>query len=115
MSTTRWSSLRVAPPAAWTDMPWMTVVGVVDDVRITNLEASAPPILYIPYEQNSLVAAGTFVVRKPGTRAKFRADLLRQLPFDTPVALCDGRDMLRLEMEHPFGTEPPRPDGVPNE
>lgn len=48
------------------DMPWMTVVGVVDDVRITNLEAAAPPILYIPYEQNALVAAGTFVVRTAG-------------------------------------------------
>ena len=48
------------------DMPWMTVVGVVDDVRITNPEASAPPILYIPYDQNALVAAGTFVVRTTG-------------------------------------------------
>lgn len=64
------------------------------------------------YDVVNVGAAGTFVVRKPGTRAKFRADLLRQLPFDTHVALCDGRDMLRLEMEHPFGTEPPRPDVV---
>jgi putative ABC transport system permease protein len=48
------------------DMPWMTVVGVVDDVRITNVEASAPPILYIPYEQNSLVGAATFVIRTTG-------------------------------------------------
>lgn len=64
------------------------------------------------YDVVNVGAAGTFVVRKPGTRAKFRADLLRQLPFDTHVALCDGRDMLRLETEHPFGTEPPRPDVV---
>jgi predicted permease len=48
------------------DMSWITVVGVVDDVRITNLEAGAPPILYIPYDQNALVAAGTFVVRTTG-------------------------------------------------
>jgi predicted permease len=48
------------------DMPWMTVVGVVDDVRITNLEASAPAILYIPYDQNALVAATTFVLRTTG-------------------------------------------------
>ena len=26
--------------------------------------------------------------------------------------LCDGRDLLRLETEHPFGAEPSRPDVV---
>jgi hypothetical protein len=26
--------------------------------------------------------------------------------------LCDGRDLLRLETENPFGTEPTRPDVV---
>src|SRR5205809_7140524 len=57
-------------------------------------------------------AAGTFVVRKPGSRATFRAALLRKLPFAADVALCDGRDLIRLESEHPFGTEPSRPDVV---
>lgn len=55
-------------------------------------------------------AAGTFVVRKPGPRAAFRAALLRKLPFEAEVIVCDGRDILRLEKEHPFGSEPPRPD-----
>ena len=57
-------------------------------------------------------AAGTFVVRKPGSREKFRAALLRKLPFEAAVAFCDGRDLLRLAKENPFGTEPPRPDIV---
>jgi uncharacterized protein (DUF1697 family) len=57
-------------------------------------------------------AAGTFVVRKPGSRAKFRAELLRKLPFEAEVVLCDGRDLIRLEMENPFGPEPSRPDLV---
>jgi uncharacterized protein (DUF1697 family) len=57
-------------------------------------------------------AAGTFVVRKPGSREKFRAELLRKLPFETTVVLCDGRDLIRMEMENPFGTEPSRPDIV---
>ncbi len=57
-------------------------------------------------------AAGTFVVRKPGSRAQFRAALLRKLPFEAEVVLCDGRDLLRLETEHPFGTGPARPDAV---
>lgn len=51
-------------------------------------------------------AAGTFVVRKPGSRAKFRAELLHRLPFDAEVVLCDGRDLIRLEAENPFGCEP---------
>ena len=57
-------------------------------------------------------AAGTFVVRKPGSRAKFRSALLRKLPFDTHVVVCDGRDLLRLETENPFGTEPSGPEFV---
>jgi uncharacterized protein (DUF1697 family) len=57
-------------------------------------------------------AAGTFVVRKPGSRAKFRAELLRKLPFEAKVLLCDGRDFIRLEMDNPFGTGPSRPDIV---
>jgi uncharacterized protein (DUF1697 family) len=51
-------------------------------------------------------AAGTFVVLKPESRAKFRAALLLKLPFETQVVLCDGRDLVRLAMENPFGTKP---------
>ena len=57
-------------------------------------------------------AAGTFVVRNPGPSAKFRAELIRKLPFEAEVVLCDGRDLIRLEMENPFETEPSRPDTV---
>jgi transposase InsO family protein len=51
-------------------------------------------------------AAGTFVVRKPGSRAKFRTALLRKLPFEAEIVLCDGRDLMRLETENPFGAWP---------
>jgi uncharacterized protein (DUF1697 family) len=64
------------------------------------------------YDVVNVGAAGTFVVGKPGSRAKFRAELLRKLPFGAEVVLCDGRDLIRLEMENPFGTEPLRPDVV---
>lgn len=52
-------------------------------------------------------AAGTFVVHKPGPRAKFHAELRRKLPFETEVVLCDGRDLMRLEMENPFAASRP--------
>lgn len=57
-------------------------------------------------------AAGTFVVRKPGSRARFRAALLKKLPFAAEVMFCEGRDLLRLETENPFRNEPSRPDLV---
>jgi uncharacterized protein (DUF1697 family) len=57
-------------------------------------------------------AAGTFVVHRPGSRAKLRAELVRRLPFDTEIVLCAGRDLLRLEDENPFGADRLRPDRV---
>jgi uncharacterized protein (DUF1697 family) len=64
------------------------------------------------YDVLNVGAAGTFVVRKPGSRAKFRAALLRKLPFEAEIVLCEGRDLMRLEMENPFGTQPSPPDVV---
>jgi uncharacterized protein (DUF1697 family) len=64
------------------------------------------------YDVVNVGAAGTFVVRKPVSRAKFRAALLRKLPFEAHIVLCEGRDLLRLETENPFGTQPSSPDIV---
>src|SRR5512141_2026208 len=64
------------------------------------------------YDVVNVGAAGTFVVRKPGSRAKFRADLLRKLPFEAEVVLCDGRDLIRFETDDPFEAEPARADVV---
>lgn len=51
-------------------------------------------------------AAGTFVVRKPGSRAKFCSALRPKLPFISEIILCDARDLLRLEANNPFKTQP---------
>jgi uncharacterized protein (DUF1697 family) len=64
------------------------------------------------YDVVNVGAAGTFVVRKPGSRAKFRTALLRTLPFEAEVVLCDGRDLIRLETENPFAAELSVPDVV---
>src|SRR6476469_3957014 len=60
----------------------------------------------------SVGAAGTFVVRKPGSRAKFRAALLAKLPFETEVMICDGNDFLDWESRSPFGKAAPETDTV---
>jgi uncharacterized protein (DUF1697 family) len=64
------------------------------------------------YDAVNVGAAGTLVVRKPGLRAEFLAELRRRLPFETTIAFCDGRDLIRLEMDNPFGSEPPAADAV---
>jgi len=57
-------------------------------------------------------AAGTFVVRKPGARARFLATLRAELPFATEVMICDARDVARLATDHPFGSAPAQSDVV---
>jgi uncharacterized protein (DUF1697 family) len=69
------------------------------------------------YDVVNVGAAGTFVVRKPvlrtaGSRAKFRAALVRKLPFEAEIVMCEGRDLMRLETENPFGSQPSPPDIV---
>jgi uncharacterized protein (DUF1697 family) len=64
------------------------------------------------FDVQNVGAAGTFVVRNPGSRTKFRTALLRKLPFEAEIVLCDGRDVMRLEAENPFGSEPSSPDVV---
>jgi uncharacterized protein (DUF1697 family) len=57
-------------------------------------------------------ATGILIVRKPVSRAKFRAELLRRLPFQAEMIFCNSRDLIRLESENPFKTEPSHSDTV---
>jgi hypothetical protein len=52
-------------------------------------------------------AAGTFVVRRPGRRGRFLAELRRKLPVNSVVAHCDGRELVELANENPFENERP--------
>jgi len=93
----------------------MALVVFLRGVNVGGRKTFRPSVLARELSDYGVVnvgAAGTFVVRKPGPREKFRAELLRKLPFEATVVLCDGRDLIRMEMENPFGTEPPRPDIV---
>jgi uncharacterized protein (DUF1697 family) len=65
------------------------------------------------YDAVNVGAAGTLIVRKPGLRATFLAELRRKLPFEATIAFCDGSDLMALESDNPFGSEPPPADVVP--
>src|SRR5256884_6637747 len=93
----------------------MALVVFLRGVNVGGHKTFRPSVLarqLTAFDVVNVGAAGTFVVRKPGARAKFRAALRRKLPFDRAVMLCDGRDLLRLEPENPLATERPRADVV---
>jgi len=93
----------------------MALVVFLRGVNVGGYRTFRPSLLARELGHHDVVnvgAAGTFVVRRPGTRAQFRADLLRRLPFEAEVVLCDGRDLIGLERENPFRAEPSRPDIV---
>lgn len=57
-------------------------------------------------------AAGTFVIRRPVTRAQLRAEFARRLPFDAEITICEGREIVRLMSLDHFAGQPVRPDFV---
>ena len=57
-------------------------------------------------------AAGTFVIRRPVTRAELRAEFARRLPFDAEIMICQGREIVRLMAQNHFADHPVRPDIV---
>jgi uncharacterized protein (DUF1697 family) len=93
----------------------MALVVFLRGVNVGGYRRFRPSILaqeLSDYDVQNVGAAGTFVVRKPGSRAKFRTALLRKLPFEAEIVLCEGRDLMRLERKNPFGTQPSPPDVV---
>jgi uncharacterized protein (DUF1697 family) len=64
------------------------------------------------YDVVNVGATGLFVVRKPGSHQAFRIELLRRLPFDTHVVICEARDVLALENSAFFGADATAPDVV---
>lgn len=93
----------------------MALVVFLRGVNVGGHRTFRPSILAQQLSRYGVVnigTAGTFVVRKPGSMAKFRTALLRKLPFETEAVLCDARDILRLEREDPFVAERPAPNSV---
>jgi len=57
-------------------------------------------------------AAGTFVIRRPVTRAQLRTELVSRLPFSTEIMICEGREIVRLMSQNFFVDQPVRPNIV---
>jgi len=93
----------------------MALVVFLRGVNVGGHRTFRPSILAQELSEHGVVnigAAGTFVVRTPGSRATFRDALHRRLPFETESALCNGRDVAALVAENPFAGARPRRDIV---
>jgi uncharacterized protein (DUF1697 family) len=109
-------------PAIGYDIPFtvldrspMTLIAFLRGVNVGGHRTFRPSVLAHELSDFDVVnvgAAGTFVVRKPKSRATFLAALQRKLPFEAQIVLCDARDLLRLESDNPFAGMASSPDIV---
>ncbi len=93
----------------------MALVAFLRGVNVGGHRRFRPSVLaerLSEYDVVSVGATGTFVVRKPGSLAKFRRVLHRELPFKAHVSICDGRELVRLATLDPFDGNLSRPDIV---
>jgi uncharacterized protein (DUF1697 family) len=93
----------------------MALVVFLRGVNVGGHRAFRPSLLakkLRKYDVVNVGAAGTFIVRKPGSRAKFRTELSRNLPFDAEIVFCEGRDLIRMHKKNPFGGNASSPDIV---
>jgi uncharacterized protein (DUF1697 family) len=57
----------------------------------------------------SIGAAGTFVVRRPVSRTRLREEIMRRLPFEADVMICEAGEIIRLVSADPFKRQPSGP------
>ena len=93
----------------------MALVVLLRGVNVGGHRTFRPSILAAALKHLDAVnigAAGTFVIRRPVTAARLRAEVASKLPFDTEIVICRGSEMTALLSRHPLAAEPVRPDVV---
>jgi uncharacterized protein (DUF1697 family) len=93
----------------------MALVTFLRGVNVGGYKTFRPSILAKELKDFGVVnigAAGTFVIRKPVSQSRMRAELARRLPFETLVMMCTGQELIGAASANPFDGEPARPDIV---
>ena len=93
----------------------MALVAFLRGINVGGHRAFRPSVLakqLARYEVVNIGATGTFVIRRPITRAQLRAELARRLPFAAQVMICEGRELLALGADDPFRKAPKGADVV---
>ena len=93
----------------------MALVVLVRGVNVGGHRAFRPTTLAAQLRHLDVVnigAAGTFVIRRPVSRARLRAEVARALPFEAEIMVCAGRAISRLLSHECFADDPVQPDVV---
>jgi uncharacterized protein (DUF1697 family) len=88
----------------------MALIVLLRGINVGGHRAFRPKLLaqeLTAFDVVNIGATGTFVVRKPGSRAHLRAVLRSRLPATTQFVFCEGRDLLRLLAKAPLDKRPP--------
>ena len=75
--------------------PWITVVGVVDDIRVGGLETPPPPMVFIPYLQTTIATMPTVAVRTKGdplALVPLVRDVVRSIEPAMPISRVASMD-----------------------
>jgi hypothetical protein len=93
----------------------MALVVFLKGVNVGGHKAVRPTVLARQlkrYDVVSIGAAGTFVVRRPISRGKLRAEFDRLLPFKAEIIICEGWELLSAASVQRFGDVPVRSELV---
>ncbi|SRR6266404_4111021 len=93
----------------------MPLVVFLRGVNVGGHKTFQPSVLakeLAEYDVVNIGAAGTFVVRKPISQTKLRAEILRRLPFEPQIMICSAQDILKIASDDPFAGESSGPDIV---
>jgi uncharacterized protein (DUF1697 family) len=91
----------------------MALVTFLRGVNVGGYKTFRPSVLASQLKEYGVVnigAAGTFVVRKPVSQTRLRAELLRRLPFESEVMICTAEELIDAASSNPFDGEPLRLD-----
>lgn len=93
----------------------MALVVFLKGINVGGHRSLRPSVLAKELRQFDAVnvgAAGTLVIRRPGSRLKLRAEVMRRVPFDAEVMICSGGEILRIASDDPFAAHRQQPDVV---
>lgn len=93
----------------------MALVVLLRGVNVGGHRTFRPAVLARQLKHLDVVnigAAGTFVVRRPGTQTQLRAELARRLPFETEIVVCRAREVVALTSRACFADQPEGSDVI---
>ena len=93
----------------------MALVVLLRGVNVGGHRAFRPTTLAVRLKHLGAVnigAAGTFVIRRPISRAQLRIEIARVLPFDGEIMICHSPEIIGLLSRDVFAGHPVRPDIV---